>query len=104
MSSIIEIEAAIASLPERDRERLESWFIAPRLGGDTEREGQLSTAIPEADASPQAGKSANEVRSLTHLWASGSSSKNGQSMIPPVLSGGSLETMLRPQFALAGDW
>jgi len=28
VSSVAEIEAAIESLPEKDRERLESWFIA----------------------------------------------------------------------------
>ncbi len=78
VSSVAEIEAAIESLPEKDRERLESWFIARRFGQNAALEQELDGAIAEADASPEAGKSTEEVRSLIRQWASESSSENGR--------------------------
>lgn len=78
VSTVAEIEAAIALLPENERERLESWFISRRFGSDAELEIELSAAIAEADADPQGGKSAGEVRSLISQWASESSIENGR--------------------------
>ncbi len=78
VSSVAEIEAAIESLPEEDRERLESWFIARRFGQNSALEQELDEAIAEADAFPEAGKSTEEVRTLIRQWASESSSKNGR--------------------------
>ena len=53
MSTIREIEAAIETLPEQERQRLESWFIAQRFGDNTALERELTVAIQEADASPK---------------------------------------------------
>ena len=78
MSTVREIEAAIKTLPERERERLESWFIAQRFGGDAALEHELTVAIAEADSSPEGGKSPDEVRALIRRWISESSSKNAR--------------------------
>jgi hypothetical protein len=79
MSTIREIEAAIETLPERERQRLESWFIAQRFGDDAALERELTVAIREADSSPQEGKSPDEVRALVRRWISESASKNALS-------------------------
>lgn len=78
MSTIREIEAAIETLPEQERQRLESWFIAQRFGDNTALERELTVAIQEADASPQEGKSPDEVRALVRRWISESVSKNAR--------------------------
>jgi hypothetical protein len=78
MSTIREIEAAIETLPEQERRRLESWFIAQRFGDDTALERELTLAIQEADASPQEGKSADEVRTLVRRWIAESASKSAR--------------------------
>lgn len=70
MSTIKEIEAAIETLPESERQRLESWFIAQRFGDDVALERELTAAIREADADPQEGKSPDEVRALIRKWIS----------------------------------
>jgi hypothetical protein len=75
MSTVTEIEVAIAALPEPERRRLESWFIAQRFGDDAALERELAIAIKEADSSPQEGKSLDEVRALIHRWISESVSK-----------------------------
>jgi hypothetical protein len=64
MSTVSEIEAAIETLPERDRQRLESWFIAQRFGDDAALERELTVAIQEADSSPEEGTTPDEVRTL----------------------------------------
>lgn len=76
MSTVPEIAAAIESLPELERQRLESWLIAQRFGDDAALERELTVAIREADASPEGGKSPDEVRGLIRQWSSGSSSKS----------------------------
>jgi hypothetical protein len=76
MSTVVEIAAAIESLPEPERERLESWLIAQRFGDDTALERELTAAIREADSSPGEGKSSAEVRALIRQWSSDSASKN----------------------------
>ena len=76
MSTVPEIAAAIRSLPEPERQRLESWFIAQRFGGDAALERELAAAIGEADSSPEEGKSLDEVRALIRQWTSESVSKN----------------------------
>lgn len=78
MSTVREIEAAIETLPERERQRLESWFIAQRFGDDAALEHELTVAIREADSSPQEGKSSEEVRALIRRWISESTSKNAR--------------------------
>jgi hypothetical protein len=78
MNTIREIEAAIETLSEQERRRLESWFIAQRFGDDTALERELTLAIQEADASPQEGKSADEVRTLVRRWISESASKSAR--------------------------
>lgn len=78
MSTIREIEAAIETLPERERERLESWFIAQRFGDDAALERELTVAIREANVAPQEGKSPDEVRALVRRWISESSSKSAR--------------------------
>lgn len=69
MSTVTEIEAAIAALPEPERRRLESWFIAQRFGDNAALERELTIAIKEADSSPQEGKSPDEVRALIRRWS-----------------------------------
>jgi hypothetical protein len=76
MSTVQEIEAAIETLPERQRQRLESWFIAQRFGDDAALERELAVAIREANSSPRGGKSPEEVRALIRRWISKSGSKN----------------------------
>lgn len=76
MSSVAEITAAIETLPEPDRQHLESWFVAQRYGDDTALERELAAAIQDADASPDAGASPEEVRELIGRWISESASKN----------------------------
>jgi hypothetical protein len=78
VSKVREIEAAIATLPEPERQRLESWFIAQRFGDDAALEHELTLAIREANASPQDGKSPDEVRALIRRWISESTSKNAR--------------------------
>jgi hypothetical protein len=78
MSTVTEIEAAIAALPEPERRRLESWFIAQRFGDNAALERELTIAIKEADSSPQEGKSPDEVRALLHRWISESASKSAR--------------------------
>ena len=78
VSTVREIEAAIERLPERERQRLESWFIAQRFGDDAALEHELTVAIREANSSPDEGKSANEVRALIRRWISESTSKNAR--------------------------
>lgn len=68
MSSVTEITTAIERLPEAERQRLESWFLARRYGDDEALELELAAAIEEADAAPDAGKSAEEVRALINRW------------------------------------
>ena len=46
-------EAAIKSLPEPERQRLESWFIAQRSIDDAALERELTIAIEEAHSSPE---------------------------------------------------
>jgi hypothetical protein len=75
MSTVPEIEAAIAALSEPERRRLESWFIAQRFGDDAALQRELALAIREADSSPQEGKSPDEVRALIHGSISESTSK-----------------------------
>jgi hypothetical protein len=76
MSTIREIEAAIETLPERERQRLESWFIARRFGDDATLEHELTVAIREANSAPHEGKSAGQVRALIRQWISESTSKS----------------------------
>lgn len=78
MSTVSEIEAAIETLPERDRQRLESWFIAQRFGDDAALERELTAAIQEADSSPEEGKTPDEVRTLIRRWVSKSDSKSAR--------------------------
>ena len=78
MSTVAEIEVAIAALPEPDRRRLESWFVAQRFGDNVALERELTIAIKEADSSPQEGKSPDEVRALIHRWISESVSKSAR--------------------------
>jgi hypothetical protein len=78
MSTVSEIEAAIEVLPERERQRLESWFIAQRFGDDAALERELSVAIQEADSSPEDGKTSDDVRALIRRWVSESDSKNAR--------------------------
>lgn len=78
MSTVREIEAAIETLPKRERQRLESWFIAQRFGDDAALEHELTVAIREANSSPQEGKSSDEVRALIRRWISESTSKNAR--------------------------
>jgi hypothetical protein len=78
VSNVKEIEAAIENLPEPERQRLESWFIAQRFGDDAALERELAVAIQEADASPQDGKSPDEVRALIRRWISESGSKSAR--------------------------
>ena len=78
MSTVREIEAAIEMLPEQERQRLESWFIAQRFGDDAALEHELTVAIREADSSPQEGRSPDEVRGLIRRWISESSSKSAR--------------------------
>ena len=78
MSTVKEIEAAIETLPERERQRLESWFIAQRFGDDAALEHELTLSIREADSSPQESKSPDEVRALIRRWISESISKNAR--------------------------
>jgi len=53
MSTVTDIEAAIKSLPEPERQRLESWFIAQRSIDDATLERELTIAIEEAHSSPE---------------------------------------------------
>jgi hypothetical protein len=76
MSTVSEIEAAIETLPELERQRLESWFIAQRFGDDAALERELTVAIREANSTPHGGKSPKEVRALIRRWISKSGSKN----------------------------
>jgi len=76
MSTVREIEAAIETLPERERRRLESWFIAQRFGDDAALEHELTVAIGESNSSPKEGKSPDEVRDLIRQWTSESASKS----------------------------
>ena len=76
MSTISEIEAAIATLPEQDRHRLESWFIAQRFGDDAALERELTIAIQEANSSPEEGKTPDDVRTLIRGWISKSDFKS----------------------------
>ena len=76
MSTVPEIAAAIESLPEPERQRLESWLIAQRFGNDAALERELAEAIREADASPGEGKAPDAVRALIRQWSSESASKN----------------------------
>ena len=76
MSTVTEIEAAIAALPEPERRRLELWFIAQRFGDDAALERELTLAVEEADSSPREGKSPDEVRALVREWTSESASKS----------------------------
>ncbi|PYI91444.1 MAG: hypothetical protein DME97_14275 [Verrucomicrobia bacterium] len=78
MSTVSEIEAAIETLPERDRQRLESWFIAQRFGNDAALERELTVAIQEADSSPEAGETPDEMRTLIRRWISKSDSKSAR--------------------------
>jgi hypothetical protein len=78
MSTVSEIEAAIEMLPERDRQRLESWFIAQRFGDDAALERELTVAIQEADSSPEEGKTPGDVRTLIRRWISKSDSKSAR--------------------------
>jgi hypothetical protein len=78
VSTVREIEAAIETLPEQERQRLESWFIAQRFGDDAALEHELAVAIREADSSPQEGRSPDEVRALIRRWISESSSKRAR--------------------------
>jgi len=78
MSTVREIEAAIETLPEQERQRLESWFIAQRFGDDAALEHELTVAIREANSSPQEGKSPDEVRALIRRWISESTSKSAR--------------------------
>ena len=64
MSTVPEIAAAIESLPELDRQGLESWLIAQRFGDDAALECALTEAIREADSAPGTGKSPDEARAL----------------------------------------
>ena len=78
MSTVPEIAAAIESLPELDRQGLESWLIAQRFGDDAALECALTEAIREADSAPGTGKSPDEVRALIRQWTSESASKNAR--------------------------
>ena len=78
MSTVAEIEAAIAALSEPDRRRLESWLVAQRFGDNAALERELAIASREADSSPQDGKSPDEVRPLIHRWISESVSKSAR--------------------------
>ncbi len=69
MSTVSEIEAAIETLPEGDRQRLESWFIAQRFGDDAALERELTVAI---QASPEEEKTPDDVRALIRQWVSAS--------------------------------
>ena len=53
MSTVSEIEAAIETLPEDDRQRLESWFIAQRFGDDAALERELTVAIQASRKNPR---------------------------------------------------
>ena len=78
MSTVSEIEAAIATLPEQDRQRLESWFIAQRFGNDAALERELTIAIQEANSFPGEGKTPDDVRTLIRGWISKSDSKSAR--------------------------
>ena len=78
MSSVAEIAAAMEALPEPERQRLESWFVARRYGDESALERELSAAIQEADAAPGAGLSPEEVRALIDRWIFDSASKNAR--------------------------
>src|SRR5881396_1265007 len=76
VSTLVEIAAAIQSLPESERNRLESWLVAERFGDDAALERELTAAIQEADSSPGGGRSADEVRALIRQWSSESAFKS----------------------------
>jgi hypothetical protein len=76
MSTVPEIAAAIESLPETERRRLESWLVAQRFGDDTALERELTEAIRDADSFPEASKSPDDVRALIRKWVSESASKS----------------------------
>lgn len=78
MSTVSEIEAAIETLPERERQRLESWIIAQRFGDDAALERELTVAIQEASSSPEQGKNSDDVRILIRRWISKSGSKSAR--------------------------
>ena len=76
MNTVTEIEAAITALPEPERRRLESWFIAQRFGDDAALERELTIAIQEANSSPEEGKTPDDVRTLIRGWISKSDFKS----------------------------
>jgi hypothetical protein len=76
VSTVPEIAAAIESLPELERQRLESWLIAQRFGDDDALERELREAIHDADSTSEVGKSPDEVRALIRQWTSESASKS----------------------------
>ncbi len=76
VNTVGEIAAAIQSLSEPERQRLESWLLAQRFGDDTALERELTAAIRDADSSSEEGKSPDEVRALIRQWTSESASKS----------------------------
>lgn len=74
MSTVSEIEKAIARLPADEREQLESRLLVHRFGLDSLDEGEraeLLASLDEADREIDAGQSfsADELRQAVREWA-----------------------------------
>jgi len=73
MSTVAEIETAIASLPAEEREALESRLLARRFGLDAmsaDERSELLASLDEAEAEIDAGHSlsADELRQSVRAW------------------------------------
>jgi len=73
MSTVVEIETAIASLPAEEREALEARLLARRFGIDAlsaNERGELLASLDEAEREIDAGRSlsADELRQSARTW------------------------------------
>jgi hypothetical protein len=76
MSTVIEIEEAIARLPAEDREALECRLIFRRFGADALDDAELAellASLDEADREIDEGRgcSPDELRQAVSAWARG---------------------------------
>jgi hypothetical protein len=74
MSTVTEIEAAIAKLPADERAALETRMLARRFGLDTlngDERAELLASLHEAEQEIDAGRglSADELRHSVRKWA-----------------------------------
>ena len=74
MSTVAEIETAIAALPTSEREALESRWLARRFGLDAMSEAEradLLASLDEAEGEIDSGRSlsADELRQSVRAWA-----------------------------------